>query len=376
MNEKLTIRNFGPIKKADIEFKKTTVLIGEQGTGKSAITKLIYVLNSSGFLLGTEKERKSILDLYGIFFKRNTEFEFFTKQFKVLRKQNKFFIDIFDTRENELQKLIWNKGNLSKADISALKQWNQFHYLIKSVTDVIYVPAERIALSASLRLLRNTPNRDLYQGNFDQYIIDFANHYDIASKEVLELIIPHLENVSYSSRNSIEKVKFNKDDLFFYQTSSGFQVSIPLIVLFQYYGKEQKRSNKFIIEEPELNLFPTAQYKLVKFFAEKINFSKNTLLLTTHSPYILTSLNNLLQAHSIGTKRNRGLKISKIIEKKYWVDPNVMSAYMLHSNGISEDIMDREEGLIRAEKIDSVSTIINDEFDKLLRIDLGIKRKS
>ena len=39
--EKLIIRNFGPIKKADLDFKKINVLIGESGTGKSTILKLI-----------------------------------------------------------------------------------------------------------------------------------------------------------------------------------------------------------------------------------------------------------------------------------------------------------------------------------------------
>jgi len=40
--QKIIIKNFGPIKDAEIEIKKTLILIGEQASGKSTIAKLIY----------------------------------------------------------------------------------------------------------------------------------------------------------------------------------------------------------------------------------------------------------------------------------------------------------------------------------------------
>jgi predicted ATPase len=40
--QKIIIKNFGPIKYAEIEVKKILVLIGEQASGKSTIAKLIY----------------------------------------------------------------------------------------------------------------------------------------------------------------------------------------------------------------------------------------------------------------------------------------------------------------------------------------------
>ena len=220
----------------------------------------------------------------------------------------------------------------------------------------------------------NTSNRSVYKNNFDQYILDFANLYNIASEKISNYPIPHLVNVAFKKTNGFDKVEFNGDSLFLYQTSSGFQVSIPLVIFFEYFSSFKAGFNKFIIEEPELNLFPTAQYKLVQFFIEKINRSKNTLLLTTHSPYILTSLNNLLQAHITGTKKGNLRKVSQLINKKSWVNPNDASAYMLLPNGKYEDILDKKEGLIKAELIDGVSTTINNEFDELLRIDLRLKK--
>ena len=40
MNEHLIVKSFGPVKDLDITFKKVTLFIGDQGTGKSCVAKL------------------------------------------------------------------------------------------------------------------------------------------------------------------------------------------------------------------------------------------------------------------------------------------------------------------------------------------------
>jgi hypothetical protein len=94
------------------------------------------------------------------------------------------------------------------------------------------------------------------------------------------------------------------------------------------------------------------------------------IIITTHSPYMLTSLNNLIYAFIIG--RNKEREVKKIIDKKYWVKPEDVSSYMLLTNGKSENIIDNE-GLIKAEKIDSISTILNKDFNALMDIELKVK---
>ena len=42
--DRLVVKNFGPIKHLDIEIKPLTILIGESGSGKSAILKLMSLL--------------------------------------------------------------------------------------------------------------------------------------------------------------------------------------------------------------------------------------------------------------------------------------------------------------------------------------------
>ena len=44
MNERLQLKNFGPIKQLDVPIKPLTVLIGESGSGKSAVLKLLSLL--------------------------------------------------------------------------------------------------------------------------------------------------------------------------------------------------------------------------------------------------------------------------------------------------------------------------------------------
>ena len=61
------------------------------------------------------------------------------------------------------------------------------------------------------------------------------------------------------------------------------------------YAKTQYTS--LYLEEPEENLFPSTQYALIKWMAERINLvDDNQIWIATHSPYILSSFNNLIQA--------------------------------------------------------------------------------
>ena len=43
-HDRLVVKNFGPIKSLDIEIKPLTIFIGESGSGKSAILKLMSLL--------------------------------------------------------------------------------------------------------------------------------------------------------------------------------------------------------------------------------------------------------------------------------------------------------------------------------------------
>lgn len=179
--------------------------------------------------------------------------------------------------------------------------------------------------------------------------------------EPLQIVYKNVEGRGYIRKNS--------EDQFYslYNAASGYQSTIPIVLLSKYYSEIKQKAKTFILEEPELNLFPVAQQKLMQFLADSVINHKSSILLTTHSPYILTSLNNMLFAYQVG-KKNK-MKTEMVVEEKYWLSPEEVSAYRLLPDGYSEDIFDRTEGLIKAEKIDEVSGTLNDQFSQMLNIE-------
>lgn len=85
-----------------------------------------------------------------------------------------------------------------------------------------------------------------------------------------------------------------------------------------------------------------------------------------HSPYILTTLNNLLYASELGKKKRD--QVRKVIPMKYWVQFEDVGAWFV-KNGTVTSIMDKKLKQIKAEKIDEVSRRLNRDYDKLLDLE-------
>ena len=69
--ECLTIKNFGPIKKAKLRIRKYNIFIGDTACGKSIAAKLISIFNSEEFLLlktGDYENFIALLSKYNIDF--------------------------------------------------------------------------------------------------------------------------------------------------------------------------------------------------------------------------------------------------------------------------------------------------------------------
>lgn len=128
------------------------------------------------------------------------------------------------------------------------------------------------------------------------------------------------------------------------------------------------QNTDFIVEEPEQNLFPSTQKSLVENLVSTCNENgrEHGFTLTTHSPYVLSALNNLIYAYQVGQKKD----VSDIVPKQCWIAPSDVCAWMVMDNGTVEDIIDPELRHIMAEKIDSVSTCINEAFESLMKMDL------
>lgn len=125
----------------------------------------------------------------------------------------------------------------------------------------------------------------------------------------------------------------------------------------------------FLQTEVENGLFPIAQNAKVAGIAEFLNDHKKEyrMVLTTHSPYILTALNNYIYAYQVGQKYPD--EVNALIPKHLWIDPKRVSAYFVE-NGTVRSIMDDELQQIDADKIDEASTLTNELYDKLLDIEI------
>ena len=127
-----------------------------------------------------------------------------------------------------------------------------------------------------------------------------------------------------------------------------------------------KNEKTFIVfEEPESHLFPDSQLVLAELAALTVNSSKSRIIITTHSPYILTAMNLLLYS---GEKEGKQNSEKDVIRKEYRLKPQKVKAYLLSRNtGKLESITGEEIGLVDAMKIDGVSDKIDAAMDLILQ---------
>ena len=147
--------------------------------------------------------------------------------------------------------------------------------------------------------------------------------------------------------------------------SSGQQDS--LWVLMQFFLLILNKTKVFIIiEEPEEDLFPEAQKYMTDLMSLIANINGNQIMITTHSPYMLTSLNNHIFAEQVGSRHQE--KVSQIINPSLWISHQRVNACYV-DEGTIRSIMDEELHLVKAEEIDNTSKLINNEFFQLTNVE-------
>lgn len=158
--------------------------------------------------------------------------------------------------------------------------------------------------------------------------------------------------------------------------SSGQQESIPMLLVLSVWptllGKD--RLGTFIIEEPEAHLFPVSQKHIATLVAIIHRYFGHKFFITTHSPYILTAINNLIaagDAFSIvdeGSSKER--ELLKVADKMETLSFEDVSAYTIQ-DGELIDIVDKESRLIGASVLDEVSDSFDRSFDSIAQILYG-----
>ena len=381
----IIIKNFGAIKmhNAPIEIKKVTFFIGNQGSGKSTVAKLIatFMWIEKALVRGDYDKK---------WFKRKNRFkntflpyhriENYLKKDTFIQYEGEAYII---TYENEFLKLEEKKNN---------------NY---SLPQIMYVPSERNFIA----YVRSPKELKLSSEALKEFLTEFDN-----SKEIVKnLSLPiNKAMLDYDKLNNTLNLKGEDYKIKLTEASSGFQSFAPIYMVSnylvntikkdsgikvsmsgdeisrfrkeieqlykdKYLNDELKRiaisvlSKKFnktsfvnIVEEPEQNLFPTSQgnmlYSLLKINNEIAN---NKLIITTHSPYLVNYVSVAVEAGKLtqGVTAVKEKQLNKIVPISSVVNSDDLAIYQLNEKG-SVELLESYEG------IPSDENLLNNEIGR------------
>lgn len=367
---RIRFKNFGPIKNGNtegegwIDIKKVTVFIGNQGSGKSTIAKLIsnFTWMEKALVRGDHDEkwfaRKNRL--------KNTFLEYHRLENYLPKDDSQTLI--------EYDGLAYNIKYENNVLTVAQKEINNY-----PLPQIMYVPAERnfIAYVKTAKELR------LSSDSLQEFLTEFEN----AKGDIRGLVALPINNaeLEYDRLNDTLNLKGSDYKIKLVEASSGFQSLVPLFIVSDFLARsvkkrsensesmnseerqrfkkgveeiynnneftdEQRRialsalSSKFnktafinIVEEPEQNLFPSSQWQMLQSLLRYNNMSTdNKLIMTTHSPYLINYLTLAVKAGALmnnikdkETYEITGSDITEIVPLDSIIQPGDLIVYEL-----------------------------------------------
>lgn len=385
----LVIKHFGPISEAEIDLQRVTLLIGPQSSGKSTVLKVACFCD----WIERQIEINQDLDKYcdtSAFLEHLIKFhklEGYLQKDTYISYESNALQFIFDGKCHAR----WKRG-----------RWN---YKRKKIS---YIPAERNLVAA----IPNWFQISMEPNN----ILDFMTEWEFARKSFTrgESIIGLPFSYKYDPSGRRDKIVLQDGgELDLVNASSGLQALTPLFVMIKYltgpFFKEKHskvedltlrynlekvveklsvsvapdKRRKIIdammeyhhsdlfIEEPEAHLFPSTQKDFVYSLVENLNAGnrkKHSCVISTHSPYLMTAFNNLIQAgETAALSKDKEKKVQELFPRKRTLRFEEVAAYSLW-DGRAVSIMDDDFKLISAEALDGASDEISDDFNFLLGV--------
>ena len=281
----------------------------------------------------------------------------------------------------------------------------------------MYVPAERNFVSAVVQ-----PEKLKY---LPLTLYTFLEEFIRSNEEIEEEIDLPINNIKYKFDKKKRTFKLSGDgyEIVLSEASSGMQSAIPLFLVSQNLAnginsvndfsktklsieeKEKLRSqllkiltdNKIndnlqssaidilsnltkndcfinIVEEPEQNLFPSSQHKILNSLLEFNNLNEgNKLIMTTHSPYLINYLTLAVEANKLKLKLKTDEllnKLSEVVPLKSTLSSDKLVIYQLdEKSGTIHKLKDydglpSDENYLNESLADS-----NEQFSKLLDIE-------
>lgn len=393
MNERLIVKSFGPVKDLDITFKKVTLFIGDQGSGKSCIAKLFSMFKWLEKVLSQGKYKLNYFEQYERFKKRLCTYH----RIESFVKENSYIL--YDG----------NKYTFAYED-------GAFKLGVKDgesdgLAKIMYVPAERSIVSVAenkSKLLKELPDSS------ETFSDEFVN----AKKFFQGGYVLPFEGLrfEYDSLNDAGWIYGADYKVRLINASSGIQSSLPLCMVSEFLcqkvsireevklSREEKdklekkvaeimqnddysdtikdimirqlssanRYDRFIniVEEPELNLFPRSQMEvLYSLMANNMSAKDNMLVFTTHSPYSLAIINTMIMGAKVSKRvsADRQEQLEAILPSKFYVDEENIAAYRLapEEEVYCKSVINPKTGLITKNDLDAASDDIMRVYNSL-----------
>lgn len=413
--EKLTVKNFLVIKHAEFDVGRMNFIIGPQASGKSVLAKLLYFFREflqtdfaqsvRAFEKTNALERRGIARFERLFPTYGWREQIFELEYEihgqVVRVSNvpkqslslKYSSDLEDFRRDWMsdfqdkqaarQKGVWP----TDFDLTDSLGWVKAVAMQGSEIGECFHPSLFVPAGRSFFAIVQHNIFALLEGNIaiDPMLQQFGAKYEF-SKHAFQNLPHNHEADEFSAVRSKgmaqwapilagEYVRENDEDWIvsgerktnISDASSGQQEALPLLVtaLLWPLAFKHGRGTALFVEDPEAHLFPTAQKQLLELLALTYNKLQHSYVITTHSPYILTAVNNLTLAKDVWDA-NPGQEIDAMPDPDILIAYEDVRAYMI-VEGELVTIMSHENRLIGASAIDGVSAEFDEVFDSLLQ---------
>ena len=386
--ERLVVRNFGPITNLDIEFRKLTLFIGDQGSGKSTVSKLLTICRDLRWWLQILEDADSdevMRPFYNFsideYFHKDSFFEYRINGHKLIFEKGKFSFTSSTWTKDDIKKYIsYSDAKLKyRGEVPVSEEIDDVSrsVLEANARMILYILAERnlvgnLSESLASMLTANVP--------LPKPLLEYMSWFEKAKRKLVPYNIPFL-GVRVIKKNGLYRIELvGKDkDLPLSSCSSGLQSVIPMLMIVDY-TLQSDSFDSFVVEEPEQNLFPENQFELLGFFTSKLwEKKRRQFIITTHSPYLLSSLNVLMLAYKLQHIEEVREEAEKIIVPGYTVNPDEVAVYSLtpdSEDGIyCKSLISEKTGMVSVNELDSVSEVIGDDFDRLYDLYRQVNKK-
>jgi predicted ATPase len=419
---KIRVKHFGPIKEGYtdndgwIDIRKVTLFIGNQGTGKSTLAKLISTFTWMEKALSRGDYPLVHFERIEVFYDLLSYHNIHTYLQGFRNPQIELFSDHANKPPSQLHYVGESYQITVRGTRIDIEKSNGQNY---HLPQIVYIPAERnllnftyeyrrarrvpetlINLQVSYREVIKSINGGViklpinglditYNKNLDtlivsgqDYMVDLlAASSGIQSVVPLFLISLYFANSVQSSSESrqpmnSEELERFKTDVAAIHANSDLTDDQKKAALSVVASKYNKTAFVNIVEEPEQNLFPSSQWNILKSLLEFNNMSQgNKLIITSHSPYVMNALMLAVKARNVyQTIHNCGkielLKsIERIVPSKSIINSDDLVIYELNESGGLSKLGDYKGLPSDDNYLNNLLEESNNMYSQLLRIE-------